>query len=165
MGIIGSSIVWLCLDDFFTCGSAFPSKLWLSAYNLNITVLKRSCSTSPSTPTKSNYPSHPLRHRTGFQVEYCISLKWTSTVHSKFWTNVHKKSSSQLQGKLNPWRPACRRPEWAFCYRMLLVLLSKVRHPIIIYSSSVISKRSTGVARLSPDLEWEELFLWRLLVW
>lgn len=164
MGIIGSSIVWLCLDDFFICGSAFLSKLWLSAYNLNITVLKRSCSTSPSTPTKSNYPSHPLRHRTGFQVEYCISLKWTSTVHSKFWTNVHKKSSSQLQGKLNPWRPTCR-PEWAFCYRMLLVLLSKVRHPIIIYSSSVISKRSSGVGRLSPDLEWEELFLWRLLVW
>lgn len=92
-GDIGSSIVWLWLDDFFTCGTAFPSKLWISAYNLNITVLKRSCSTSPSVPTNSNYPSQPLRHRTRFQVEYRISLKWALIVYLKFWTNVHKKSS------------------------------------------------------------------------
>ena len=44
------------------------------------------------TPT-TRQPAHPLRHRTGFQVEYCISLKWTSTVYPKLWTNVHKKSS------------------------------------------------------------------------
>lgn len=61
---------------------------------------------------------------------------------------------------------SCLSPRWAFCYRMLLVLFSKVRHPIIIYGSSVISKWSTVVQRLSPDLEWEELkFLSRLLVW
>lgn len=69
-----------------------------------------------------------------------------------------------LQGKLNLLCPVCR-PERPFCYRILLVLLflSKVRHPIIIYSSSVISKRSTVVESLSSDLEWQELFRWRLL--
>ena len=99
-GNIGSSIVWLCLDDFFTCGTAFPSKLWLSAYNLNITVLKRSCSTSPSFPTNSNYPSQPLRHRTRFQVEYNLIYPYISYAITS-WGSAFTTQIKKIQTKQN----------------------------------------------------------------
>ena len=106
-GNIGSSIVWLCLDDFFTCGTAFPSKLWLSAYNLNITVLKRSCSTSPSFPTNSNYPSQPLRHRTRFQVEYNLIYPYISYAitswGSAFTTQIKKIQTKQNHQNFQNW--------------------------------------------------------------